>query len=333
MAALRASSAQSASARMTRTPPYKSRSQLPQCAPLSIRAPSCWLTFTTAQAAATFGAKAPNPAAPAARWRRDNPCACVTHLPAPLFHLRIYDAVSKRIAALWRAGRWPIGQEAKKDPLYSHEILPSADITRKPVICNAAKTRYGLYHPMAPIWLTAPSFGWASAQWGVCTLRTLHQPTAKRFALSSAFRCPAPEPCLAFGSASGASTLARLGKAPPAPRGKCCACGKKAILNAAPRLRVRQALRVGGGAGRTSLQTLWLVRRHRAAGAARSGALAPESLGLGGRAKRQENAKIIPSGRSLQPYKPSPLPANLPSIYASICSAAPRQHISRGGHA
>ena len=335
---------------MTRTPPYKSRNQLLKCAPFSASARLCQPAFTAPQAPAISGAEAPDPAAPSARRRHDTPCACGILLPVPPLPLRSGGNAGGRIAALWRAGRCTtMGQEAKKGTVNSREIIDSGGIayrrisetTRKPIACSAVKTRYDLYRPMVPIPLTAPSLGRAFAQCEAYALHTLRQqtdgenapPTANHFALSSAFRCSAPEPRLAFGSAGGASTLAWFGKAPPAPHGKCCACGKEATLGAAPCPRVQHAPRVDGGAGRTSPQALWLSRRYRAAGAARSGASAPESLRLGGRIKMPKNAETIPSGRSPQPYKPPPLPASLPPIYASTSPATPCRHISGGRHA
>ncbi len=216
-----------------------------------------------------------------------------------------------------------------------HKIIPSGNIACRrnshtaleAIVHGTAKVGYGLYYLMASIRFTCPSFGWACAHFRIHALpasrqqgyvKTTH-PTTNRFAVETflsagrktmaqmqsiqccftsppVFRCCAPEPRLAFSSASGASSPARLGKASRTPRGSSCACGGEITRSSAPRRRVQQAPRLAGGAGQTLPHEIWLSRRHRAGGAARSGASAPEALGC----------EIISSHHSIRLGEPVP---------------------------
>ncbi len=111
--------------------------------------------------------------------------------------------------------------------------------------------------------------------WQAATRRrvcTLHAP--QHSASPAAFRRYAPEPGLAFGSASGASKIVLLGKVPPAPRGKSCACGGAIAIGPAPW--------VAGGAGRTSPQAQRVPRRHRRESARQPHATISQHRALGG---------------------------------------------------
>jgi hypothetical protein len=249
-----------------------------------------------------------------------------------------------------------------------HKFIPSgniacrhnSDTALEPIVHGAAKVGYGFYCLTASIRFTFRSFGWACAHCMVHALPASRQqgyvkttcPTANRFAVETflsagrktmaqmqpiqccfastpVFRCCAPEPRLTSGSASGASTFAQLGKASRAPRGNSCACGGEIGRGSAPHRRVQQAPRLAGGAGQTLPHEIWLSRRHRAGGAARSGASAPEALGC----------EIISSHHSIRLGEPEPHTADHKSAiswaqnHLPIWHADPSGLTFGGGHA
>ena len=223
-----------------------------------------------------------------------------------------------------------------------HKVMPSGymacrltfDTVPKPTICSAVKVGYGPYWLRATIWFTVRSFERAYARYRVHALRVSCKSTGQKFTqccFTSAlvFRCGAPEPRRASGSASGASLPAWLGNVARAPRGSACACGRGITSGLAPHQREQQAPRLAGGVGQTLPHEIWVSRRHRAEGAARFGASTPETLGC----------EIVSVGYNTQLSKPAPHTAgpkgatSWPQSRTSIWCAAPSGFTLGAGHA